>query len=72
MSSALDDIVIVLEYLASTKTLSGAAADAMARLKKRPSYPVALKYLDVRTEVIADEARTGFVSDDGRTHDDES
>lgn len=67
MSSALDDIVIVLEYLSSTKTLSGPAADAMARLK-RPSYlPI-----DVRTEVIADEGRTGFVSDDGRTHDDES
>lgn len=68
MSSALDDIVIVLEYLASTKTLSGDAAAAMARLKIQP--PMLPVY--VRTEVIADEARTGFVSDDGRTHDDQS
>jgi hypothetical protein len=33
--SALDDIVIVIEWLASSKTATGAAAEALERLRNR-------------------------------------
>lgn len=35
MNSAKDDIIIVLEWLASQKTPTGPVAEALERLKKR-------------------------------------
>lgn len=39
MNSAMDDIIVVLEFLISQKTATGPVAEAMERLRKR-SIPV--------------------------------
>jgi hypothetical protein len=52
MNSALDDIIVVLEWLAATKTPTNKVAEALDRLKKRGHIPA-----DVKTENFADRGR---------------
>ena len=40
MNSALDDLIVIIEYLAATKTLPNNAAEAMARLKSRSQHKI--------------------------------
>lgn len=40
MSNALDDLVIVMEFLMSQKTATGPVAEAMTRLRKRAEHNI--------------------------------
>lgn len=40
MTSALDDIVVVIEWLAAQKTPTGQVAEALDRLRKRAHYNI--------------------------------
>lgn len=47
MTSALDDIVTVIEWLAAQKTPTGQVAEALDRLKRRAhTIPVNVKIID--------------------------
>ena len=40
MNSALDDLIIVIDWLASTKTPHGNVADALDRLRNRAKHNI--------------------------------
>lgn len=48
MTSALEDIIVVIEWLAAQKTPTGQVAEALDRLRKRAHYniPVDVKIVD--------------------------
>lgn len=48
MTSALEDIIVVIDWLAATKTPSGQVAEALDRLRKRAhdKIPVDVKIMD--------------------------
>lgn len=51
-SSALDDLIVVIDWLASTKTPTGNVAEALERLRKRAAAKVPM---DVRNVDVPDD-----------------